>query len=29
MGGTPTPTSWAQRFAALPDLIPPLVIFLA
>src|SRR5437762_11031184 len=29
MGGSPTPTSWAQRFAALPDLIPPLVIFLA
>src|SRR5436309_5742207 len=29
MGGKPTPTSWAQRFAALPDLIPPLVIFLA
>ena len=29
MGGTPTSTSWAQRFAALPDLIPPLVIFLA
>src|SRR6476646_5833851 len=29
MAGKPTPTSWAQRFAALPDLIPPLVIFLA
>jgi tripartite ATP-independent transporter DctM subunit len=29
MGGKPTPTTWAQRFAALPDLIPPLVIFLA
>ncbi|MDP3241134.1 MAG: TRAP transporter large permease, partial [Reyranella sp.] len=29
MGGRPTSTSWAQRIAALPDLIPPLVIFLA
>jgi len=29
MGGKPTSTSWAQRMAALPDLIPPLVIFLA
>jgi C4-dicarboxylate transporter DctM subunit len=29
MGGRPTKTSWAQRFAALPDLLPPLIIFLA
>src|SRR5947208_9901933 len=29
MGGKPTRTSWAQRFAALPDLIPPLELFLA
>src|SRR4051794_18113445 len=29
MGGTPTPTSWPQRIAALPDLLPPLIIFLA
>jgi tripartite ATP-independent transporter DctM subunit len=29
MGGRPTTTSWAQRMAALPDLIPPLVIFVA
>jgi C4-dicarboxylate transporter, DctM subunit len=29
LGGTPTPASWAQRIAALPDLLPPLIIFLA
>jgi C4-dicarboxylate transporter, DctM subunit len=29
LGGTPTPTSWRQRIAALPDLLPPLIIFLA
>ncbi|MBM3649804.1 MAG: TRAP transporter large permease [Alphaproteobacteria bacterium] len=29
LGGTPTKTSWSQRFAALPDLLPPLIIFLA
>src|SRR5258706_8398137 len=29
MGGAPTTTSWAQRIAALPDLLPPLIIFLA
>jgi C4-dicarboxylate transporter, DctM subunit len=29
MGGRPTKTSWVQRFAALPDLLPPLIIFLA
>jgi len=29
LGGKPTPTSWAQRIAALPDLLPPLIIFLA
>ena len=29
MGGTRTETSWAKRIQALPDLIPPLVIFLA
>src|SRR6266851_2995468 len=28
LGGKPTATSWKQRIAALPDLIPPLVIFL-
>src|SRR5690606_5865065 len=28
-GGKPTPTSWEARMKALPDLIPPLVIFLA
>jgi C4-dicarboxylate transporter DctM subunit len=27
--GKPTETSWAQRIAALPDLLPPLIIFLA
>lgn len=29
LGGTPTETSWPQRIAALPDLLPPLIIFLA
>ena len=29
LGGKPTVTSWAQRIAALPDLLPPLIIFLA
>ncbi len=29
LGGTPTVTSWSQRIAALPDLMPPLIIFLA
>jgi C4-dicarboxylate transporter, DctM subunit len=29
MGGRPTETTWQQRFAALPDLLPPLIIFLA
>jgi tripartite ATP-independent transporter DctM subunit len=29
LGGTPTPATWQQRIAALPDLLPPLVIFLA
>ena len=29
LGGIPTSTSWAQRIAALPDLLPPLIIFLA
>ena len=29
LGGTRTTASWAQRVHALPDLIPPLVIFLA
>ena len=29
LGGTRTTSSWAERFHALPDLIPPLVIFLA
>ncbi|MFZ5783583.1 MAG: TRAP transporter large permease [Pseudomonadota bacterium] len=29
MGGRPTETSWRQRVAALPDLLPPLIIFLA
>src|SRR5438552_8794875 len=28
-GGKPTPTSWPARIRALPDLIPPLIIFLA
>jgi tripartite ATP-independent transporter DctM subunit len=29
LGGKPAPTSWGQRIAALPDLLPPLIIFLA
>jgi tripartite ATP-independent transporter DctM subunit len=29
LGGRPTATTWGQRFRALPDLLPPLVIFLA
>src|SRR5947209_1667753 len=29
LGGRPTTTSWAERIAALPDLLPPLIIFLA
>jgi C4-dicarboxylate transporter, DctM subunit len=29
LGGKPTVTSWAERIAALPDLLPPLIIFLA
>src|SRR5213083_1552135 len=29
LGGKPTETSWAERIAALPDLLPPLIIFLA
>jgi C4-dicarboxylate transporter DctM subunit len=29
MGGAPASTSWPQRIAALPDLLPPLIIFLA
>jgi tripartite ATP-independent transporter DctM subunit len=29
LGGRPTETSWSQRIAALPDLLPPLIIFLA
>jgi len=29
LGGKPTTTSWKQRIAALPDLLPPLIIFLA
>ena len=29
LGGTPTETGWRQRIAALPDLLPPLIIFLA
>ena len=29
LGGKPTRTSWSERIAALPDLLPPLVIFLA
>jgi C4-dicarboxylate transporter, DctM subunit len=28
-GGKPTSASWQQRIAALPDLLPPLIIFLA
>jgi len=29
LGGTPTRATWEQRLRALPDLVPPLVIFLA
>src|SRR5215813_5569901 len=29
LGGRPIPASWSARIRALPDLIPPLVIFLA
>ncbi len=29
MGGKPTKATWPQRWKALPDLLPPLVIFLA
>ena len=29
LGGKPTNATWAARIAALPDLLPPLVIFLA
>src|SRR5690606_21150175 len=29
LGGVPTQSSWAARIKALPDLLPPLVIFLA
>jgi tripartite ATP-independent transporter DctM subunit len=29
LGGTPTSATWAQRIAALPDLLPPVIIFLA
>src|SRR6185369_13209852 len=29
LGGTPTEATWQQRIAALPDLLPPLIIFLA
>jgi len=29
MGGKPTPATWPQRIRALPDLLPPLIIFLA
>jgi C4-dicarboxylate transporter, DctM subunit len=29
LGGKPIPTTWAARFQALPDLIPPIIIFLA
>jgi tripartite ATP-independent transporter DctM subunit len=29
LGGKPTTTSWPERIAALPDLLPPLIIFLA
>src|SRR5438046_6649989 len=28
-GGKPTSATWAERIAALPDLLPPLIIFLA
>jgi tripartite ATP-independent transporter DctM subunit len=29
LGGKPAATSWGERIAALPDLLPPLIIFLA
>lgn len=29
LGGKPTTTTWEARFKALPDLLPPIVIFLA
>ena len=29
LGGKPTTTTWDARFKALPDLLPPIVIFLA
>jgi C4-dicarboxylate transporter, DctM subunit len=29
LGGKPTPATWRQRIQALPDLLPPLIIFLA
>lgn len=29
LGGVKTETSWSERIAALPDLLPPLIIFLA
>jgi tripartite ATP-independent transporter DctM subunit len=29
LGGQPTAASWRERFLALPDLLPPLIIFLA
>jgi tripartite ATP-independent transporter DctM subunit len=29
LGGKPTVTTWPERIAALPDLLPPLIIFLA
>ncbi len=29
LGGKPTPSTWPQRVQALPDLLPPLIIFLA
>jgi tripartite ATP-independent transporter DctM subunit len=29
LGGKPASTTWNQRIAALPDLLPPLIIFLA
>jgi C4-dicarboxylate transporter DctM subunit len=29
LGGKPTAASWRERIAALPDLLPPLIIFLA
>jgi len=29
LGGKPTPATWPERVRALPDLLPPLIIFLA